>query len=113
MIHFPETFIPIIPFHGYYFDIHTEKVYSIKIKGVLRELKAQKFAHYHFEYVRRSPYNFKIGCTFWSFSHNGKTHNVPLTYLRSIKGQTGDYYIPVHDRPKYVTKGDIRLMGVQ
>jgi hypothetical protein len=94
MIKFPTTLTPVPELTGYFWDVKTHKLYSIKVGGVLRELKVQRGKAYR-GYNRNSKV--KIGELYYGLSHRGI--HCPFR-VRDLKKLTlVDYDVPVFDRP--------------
>jgi hypothetical protein len=69
---------------GYFFNTVTEKLYSIKVAGVLRELS------------RQYPDDFNHGLDGYSVSHKGNPRRLEMRYLKSI--QPSDTVIKVEHK---------------
>jgi len=63
MIYFPATLTPVPLCPGYFWDVEKHKMYSLKIGGVLRELKRKKLwggVAYHFPRQAPSSYFYTL-----------------------------------------------------
>tara|TARA_R110000850_G_scaffold519_1_gene3164 strand:- start:3427 stop:3729 length:303 start_codon:yes stop_codon:yes gene_type:complete len=93
MIKFPATLTPVPKLPGYFWDVESHKLYSIKVGGVLRELKMQYVNRYTTQYRRFSK--FRQGEKHYSLSKEGRTH---IMLVRDLKKLTlVDYTMPVID----------------
>jgi hypothetical protein len=81
MITFPPEFTALV-YPGYYWNTKNQKLYSIKVTGVLRPLKFQPGNRWN-HYVAR-----------YSISVNGKKKNIPVELLKKCK-KPSDSVIPV------------------
>jgi hypothetical protein len=91
MIKFPATLTPVPKLPGYFWDVNSHKLYSIKIAGILRELKLQRF-HPSFRYNRGT--RLKPGDLYYALSHLGRRQYMPVSTLKKLK--LLDYTMPVH-----------------
>ena len=81
MITLPPTLTPI-KYPGYYWCVETNRLFPIKIGGVLREIKK-----------RRVPKHVPFPGDFaYSISHEGKSINIPEYRLQNTKLK--DYEVP-------------------
>ena len=72
MISFPNEFTATkLP--GYFWNVKTQTLYSIKVSGILHELSKQKPNHWN--HYRNA----------YQVSHKGKTRYLDIDYLRSLK----------------------------
>lgn len=86
MIQLPNTLTPV-RYPGYYWCVKEHKLYSIKVQGVLRELK------------RRSPV--KYGAKGWR----------PSRFSRI--GQEAHYVVSFKSRDKYLFVKDLRKLTLE
>ena len=94
MIKFPATLTPVPKLPGYFWDVNSHKLYSIKIGGVLREMKVQRL-HPCNHYSRFSKGKPKIGDLYYSLSHHGRHQPMPVRELKKLT--LVDYDVPVID----------------
>jgi hypothetical protein len=80
MITFPEHFVAT-RFPGYYWNVETQKLYSIKVTGVLTELKRSKPCYFNRQFEG------------YQVSVKGFRRLLDMPYLRSLKPK--DSVIPV------------------
>jgi hypothetical protein len=96
MIKFPATLTPVPKLPGYFWDVNSHKLYSIKVGGVLRELKVQRCKAYRgcnrFSKV-------KVGELYYGLSHRGRSMPTPVRDLKKLA--LVDYDVPVID---YIAK---------
>ena len=83
MISLPRRFAAT-KYAGYFFDVESKKLYSIKQAGVLKEMKAQRANRFNDNYAG------------YSVSHEGKSEYLRLRYL--CKLQCRDEEIKVINR---------------
>ena len=97
MIYFPITLTPIPNSPGYFWDVKSHKLYSIKVGGVLRELACRKL-HWaaHRNGYRGFPGGMHIGDKHYVISVGGKRQYLPVTKLKKLK--LVDYDIPIINR---------------
>jgi hypothetical protein len=93
MITFPNDLTPVPDFPGYFWDVTEHKLYSIKVGGVLRELKVQRMwaSVYHYGGGRRFS-KLKVGQLYYNLSHKGIGHPTAVGDLKKLK--LTDYAIP-------------------
>jgi hypothetical protein len=92
MITFPNNLTPVSDFPGYFWDVMEHKLYSIKVGGVLRELKVQRmWAGVHRLGGRRFS-KLKVGQLYYALSHNGISYPTTVKDLKKLK--LTDYAIP-------------------
>ncbi len=90
MIKFPATLTPVPKLPGYFWDVEKHKMYSIKVGGVLRELKVQRQVGY-FGYNRFSRVKFRE--LYYDLSHQGMSHRISVRELKKL--EIVDYDVPV------------------
>jgi hypothetical protein len=99
MIKFPATLTPVPKLPGYFWDVKSHKLYSIKVGGVLRELKVQRCKSYRgcnrFSKV-------KVGELYYGLSHRGQSRSTPVRHLKKLT--LVDYDVPVID---YIAKSAV------
>lgn len=92
MIYFPATLTPVPFCPGYFWDVESHKLYSIKVGGVLRELKRKQLwagvAHY---YPRRHS-----GEQYYSVSNKGRPRALFVEDLKRL--ELVHYDMPVINR---------------
>tara|TARA_R110000851_G_scaffold6382_1_gene26009 strand:+ start:976 stop:1275 length:300 start_codon:yes stop_codon:yes gene_type:complete len=92
MIRFPATLTPV-PFRpGYFWDVDSHKLYSIKIGGVLRELKVQRL-HPCAQAGRFAK--IKTGELYYALSQQGYRRSISVKELKKLA--LVDYAMPVID----------------
>lgn len=92
MIYFPANLTPVPGTPGYFWNVETHKLYSLKVGGELREMKrkklwggvADRFPRHH----KNAPY--------YTASHNGRTRYLFVADLKKLKLE--HYDIPVVHR---------------
>lgn len=97
MIKFPQTLTPVPKQTGYFWDVESHKIYSLKIGGVLKELSKSKLhykAYWHPNF--RNHTGAKIGDEFYNLSQEGKPRKFFVKDLMKLK--LTDYDIPVINR---------------
>lgn len=92
MIQFPEHFIPLKKYPGYYWNDQNKKLYSIKVSGVLKELKLNNPVYYP---------NISISDPYYSISHNGIRRLVFPHRIEGYLDRTNPFVIPVQKEIKY------------
>jgi hypothetical protein len=98
MIKFPATLTPVPKLPGYFWDVETHKLYSIKVGGVLREMKVHRL-HPCVRFGRFSKIKLKAGELYYSLSHQGHSRAMPVRDLKKLT--LVDYDVPVID---YIAK---------
>jgi hypothetical protein len=98
MIKFPATLTPVPTHPGYFWDIKSHKLYSIKVGGELRELKMRYVNRYTTGYRRFSKY--RQGEKYYTLSREGCAHIMLVRHLTKLT--LTDYDIPVVHRPAQI-----------
>jgi hypothetical protein len=94
MIYFPATLTPVPSYPGYFWDVESHKMYSLKVGGVLRELKVNYVNHYMRNYNRFSKY--RHGEKFYSLSKEGRSRAMMVRNLKKL--ELVHYDMPVINR---------------
>lgn len=92
MIVFPVGFIET-RYPGYYFEPSSNQLYSIKITGMLKPLKPQKYWNPNNNYRGNASSGLIHGEGGYQVSHKGRRHFMPLRELKLLKPSA--YIIPV------------------
>lgn len=95
MIYFPATLTPVPNYPGYFWDVESHKIYSLKVGGVLRELKRKRVHPAMFNYGnwhgRIAP-----GDLYYSLSKNGRSRVMLVKDLKRL--ELVHYDMPVINR---------------
>ena len=83
MITFPPEFVAT-KYPGYFWNINDEKLYSIKVTGMLRPLKFNK------------PNRWNQGFTGYKVSVNGRHRYLHLEYLKTLSPKRQK--VPLYDK---------------
>lgn len=81
MITFPDNLTPVPKFPGYFWDVVTHKLYSIKVAGELRELtvhKANRFNTNQWNGMRKGQLHYVL-------SKEGRRHITTIAALKKLK----------------------------
>lgn len=97
MIYFPSDLTPVPHHPGYFWDVKKHKMYSLKVGGVLREMKLQKVNPYMLRYGSWRG-GLSIGEPFYALSKNGQRRTMLVRNLKKLK--LVDYDMPVVNRSK-------------
>lgn len=82
-VRFPEDFIPLKNFDGYFWNTRHKQLYSIKVNGVLTPLKVNS--------GRYPPWVRDLG-RHYQISHRGRRRYIPLCDIDKFLHE-GDYVI--------------------
>ena len=99
MIYFPRDLTPVPSYPGYFWDTKEHKLYSIKVGGVLRELKMRRVGPWMTSYSRFSKY--RHGEKFYGLSREGRQQVMLVRDLKKL--ELVDYDMPVVNRIEAVT----------
>ena len=99
MIYFPRDLTPVPAHPGYFWDVKEHKLYSIKVGGVLRELKMKRVGPWMTRYSRFSKYHH--GDKYYSLSKEGRQIVMLVRNLKELK--LVDYDMPVINRVEEVS----------
>lgn len=75
MINFPRNFRALKNFPGYFWNVNNKRLYTMKVTGVLRELKLQKPFHNHM---------ISIDEPYYSVSKNGQRKVLRLSRIPNM-----------------------------
>jgi len=99
MIYFPDTLTPVPNCPGYFWDVKKEKLFSIKIGGVLRELKMLTAHPAMFTHRTSRWLNLKPGQRYYRVSVEGRNRYLPLAGLKKL--EVVHYDMPIIERVEY------------
>lgn len=86
MIYFPATLTPVPASPGYFWDVQSHKLYSIKVGGVLRELRMRRLHGAAFQYgFSRFPGAMAVGDKYYTISVNGRRRHLSLKNLKKLE----------------------------
>lgn len=95
MIYFPATLTPVPFYPGYFWDVQSHKLYSLKVGGVLREMKMHCV---HPIMLRRGYWGgrLSVGDKYYRLSKEGHRRTMLLNELKRL--QLVHYDMPVINR---------------
>jgi len=93
LVTLPPEFVAIDEYPGYFWNIDEQRLYSIKIGGVLKRLRWQRPNHYNKLREKFPDVNVQYG---YQLSHEGKRFWVHDQYLKNLEYK--DSVIPVKDK---------------
>lgn len=99
MIYFPETLTPVPLCPGYFWDMKKEKLFSLKVGGVLRELAVKKGHKSMFRYPGAKFLGIEVGDKYYQVSIDGKRRYLPVKALKKL--EMVHYKMPVVERVEY------------
>lgn len=102
MIYFPADLTPVPHCPGYFWDMQKERLFSLKMGGVLRELKMLRAHPAMFRYGNSRWLNLDVGDKYYRISVDGKNRYLPVASLKRL--EMVHYHIPVIERVEYETE---------
>jgi len=98
MIYFPSTLTPVPYSPGYFWDVKKHKLFSIKVGGMLRELKMLRAHPAMFNYGRftYSKGGLSVGDPYYRVSVNGRYRYLTVASLKKL--ELVHYDMPVIER---------------
>lgn len=96
MIYFPDTLTPVPNSPGYFWDIKKQKLFSLKVGGVLRELKCRKLHPAAFNYRSFRFTNIQPGDLVYQISVDGRHKYLTVRSLKKL--EMVHYTMPVIER---------------
>lgn len=100
MIYFPDTLTPVPNCPGYFWDISSHKLFSLKIGGVLRELKVLKAHPSMFRHNGARFLPVDVGELYYRVSVNGRKRYLPVKSLKKL--ELVHYHMPIIKRVEAV-----------
>lgn len=99
MIYFPETLTPVPLCPGYFWDVKKEKLFSLKVGGVLKELAVKTGHQAMFRHPGATFLGINVGDKFYKVSVNGRNRYLPVASLKKL--EIVHYKMPVIERVAY------------
>lgn len=94
-VNFPhQDFIAIPKYPGYYWDFRKEKLFSIKVVGILKELKLKTVNSYQNNKV--PSLRGMLGREYYELSKNNRVYRIFVSDIRELANT--DYIIPQKER---------------
>ncbi len=92
MIYLPSTLTPVPRYPGYFWDVKSHKMFSLKMGGELREMKERRV---HPILLQRGYWRgrLKVGDRYYQLSRNGRRRIMLVRDLKKL--ELVDYDIPV------------------
>lgn len=88
MIKFPDDFVALKRYPGYFWSTTEQRLYSMKVSGILRPLSTQKAYGYVVNKLGLYP-----GERYWSISKNGRSSFLTESRINRIVEK--DHQIPI------------------
>ena len=96
MITFPPEFQPVTLYPGYYWNTKTNKLFSIKISGILKELRLNRV--HGVAHSRGAFLGIPVGTPYYSISHKGRRISLTVDVLKGLNEHKVDYVVPVQTK---------------